>query len=459
MVFSAMAQKRFRSYGNLSDQDRIFTNVYNDGDAFIDGALKRGDWHRTKDILGMGHDWVVDEIKKSGLRGRGGAGFPSGLKYSFMPKVSDGRPSYLVINADESEPGTCKDREILRFDPHKLVEGALIVGYGMRAKAAYIYIRGEFWHERLQVERAIAEAYEKGFLGKNACGSGYDFDVYAHSGAGAYICGEESALIESLEGKPGRPRLKPPFPANAGLYGCPTTVTNVETVAVCPTIMRRGADWFSSFGRKGNAGTKLFCISGHVNNPCTVEEEMSIPLRELIDRHCGGVIGGWDNLKAIIPGGSSVPMLNQKECGEAIMDFDDLKDRRSGLGTAAVIVMNNQTDVIDAILRLAKFYKHESCGQCTPCREGTGWMVDMLERMKIGNADYAEIDMLYEITRQIEGHTICALGDAAAWPVQGLIRQFRGDIEDRIDAYKSENPELLHQTRKFVSYLPHGDGH
>merc|ERR1711934_1053519 len=249
-----------------------------------------------------------------------------------------------------------------------------------------------------------------------------------------------------------------PFPANVGLYGCPSTVTNVETVAVCPTIMRRGASWFDSFGRDKNVGTKLFCISGHINRPITVEEEMSIPLRELIERHCGGVIGGWDNLKAIIPGGSSVQMLNARECGEAIMDFDDLKERKSGLGTAAVIVMNQTTDVIDAILRLAKFYQHESCGQCTPCREGTGWMVDMLERMKLGNADFAEIDMLEELSYQIEGHTICALGDAAAWPVQGLIRQFRGDIEDRIDDYKAKNPEF-ETDRKTVSNLPIGDGH
>jgi len=430
--------------------------VYNDESPFIDGALKRGDWHQTKEIIGMGHDWIIDEIKKSGLRGRGGAGFPSGLKYSFMPKVSDGRPSYLVINADESEPGTCKDREIMRHDPHKLIEGAFVVGFGMRAKAAYIYVRGEFWYEQVQLQKAVNEAYAKGFLGKNACGTGYDFDVYVHTGAGAYICGEEGALIESLEGKPGKPRMKPPFPANSGVWGCPTTVTNVETVAVCPTIMRRGASWFTSFGRPRNAGTKLFCISGHVNNPCTVEEEMSIPLRELIERHCGGVIGGWNNLKAIIPGGSSVPMLNKKACDEAIMDFDDLKDRRSGLGTAAVIVMNNQTDVIDAILRLAKFYQHESCGQCTPCREGTSWMVDMLERMKKGNADFAEIDMLMELTCQIEGHTICALGDAAAWPVQGLIRGFRDEMEERIDSYKAENPEF--DEKKFISYKPMG-GH
>ena len=364
------------------------------------------------------------------------------------------RPSYLVINSDESEPGTCKDREILRHDPHKLVEGALVVGFGMRAKAAYIYVRGEFWYEMNQLQRAVEQAYEKGFIGKNACGSGYDFDVVVHGGAGAYICGEETSLIESLEGKPGRPRLKPPFPANAGLYGCPSTVTNVETVAVCPTIMRRGADWFQSFGRKNNAGTKLFCISGHVNNPVTVEEEMSIPLRELIDRHCGGVIGGWDNLKAIIPGGSSVQMMNHKNCSEAIMDFDDLKERKSGLGTAAVIVMNKETDVINAILRLAKFYQHESCGQCTPCREGTGWMVDLLERMKLGNADFAEIDMLEELSFQIDGHTICALGDAAAWPVQGLIRNFRNEIEDRIDSYKAEHPEF--DERKFISYQKTG---
>jgi NADH dehydrogenase (ubiquinone) flavoprotein 1 len=331
---------RFKSYGNLKDQDRIFTNLYDDNDRWIDGAMQRGDWHQTKDILTNGHDWIIDEIKKSGLRGRGGAGFPSGLKYSFMPKVSDGRPSYLVINADESEPGTCKDREIMRHDPHKLVEGALVVGFSMRAKAAYIYVRGEFWYEQVQLQRAVDEAYKKGFLGKNACGSGYDFDVIVHSGAGAYICGEETGLIESLEGKPGRPRLKPPFPANAGVFGCPTTVTNVETVAVVPTIMRRGADWFNSFGRPNNVGTKLFCISGHINRPITVEEEMSIPLRELIERHAGGVIGGWDNLKAIIPGGSSVRMLTKDQCEEAIMDFDDLKNRTSGLGTAAVIVMN-----------------------------------------------------------------------------------------------------------------------
>lgn len=426
-----------RSYGNLKDKDRIFTNLYGEHDIFIKGALKRGDWHRTKDLIRMEQDWIINEIKASGLRGRGGAGFPSGMKWSFMPKVSDGRPSYLVINADEGEPGTCKDREIMRHDPHKLVEGCLLAGYAMRCRAAYIYVRGEFYDEVENLQRAVDEAYEAGYLGKDACGSGYAFDVFVHKGAGAYICGEETALIESLEGKPGKPRLKPPFPAYIGAWGCPTTVTNVETIAVAPTILRRGGDWFASFGRKNNAGTKLFCISGHVNNPCTVEEEMSIPLKELIDRHCGGVIGGWDNLLGIVPGGSSVPVLPKSICDNVLMDFDALRDVRSGLGTAAVIVMNKQTDIISAIARFSKFYKHESCGQCTPCREGTPWLWSMMERFVTGNAKIDEIDMIEELTYQIEGHTICALGDAAAWPVQGLIRHFRPEMEQRIMEYKA----------------------
>ena len=424
-----------RTHGGLTDQDRIFTNLYGKHDPFIKGAMKRGDWYNTKELVLMGADWIINEIKASGLRGRGGAGFPSGLKWSFMPKVSaDGRPNYLVVNADESEPGTCKDREIMRHDPHKLLEGCLLAGVGMRARACYIYIRGEYVNERLALERARDEAYAAGYLGKNACGTGIDFDVNIHYGAGAYICGEETALIESLEGKQGKPRLKPPFPANIGLYGCPTTVTNVETVAVAPTILRRGSDWFAGFGRKNNTGTKLFCISGHVNNPCTVEEEMSIPLQELIEKHCGGVRGGWDSLLAIIPGGSSVPLIPKKVCEEVLMDFDSLKAAQSGLGTAAVIVMDKSTDVVDAIARLSYFYKHESCGQCTPCREGTGWLYNVMERMKKGDAKLEEIDMLQELTKQIEGHTICALGDAAAWPVQGLIRHFRPELEARIGA-------------------------
>ena len=416
----------------LADKDRIFTNLYGHLGADLKSAQARGDWDDTKALLALGRDKIVEEIKASGLRGRGGAGFPAGLKWSFMPKESDGRPSYLVVNADESEPGTCKDRDILRHEPHKLVEGCVVAGSAMGAKAAYIYMRGEFINEAHALQRAIDEAYDANLIGKNACGTGETFDVYLHRGAGAYICGEETALLESLEGKKGQPRLKPPFPANAGLYGCPTTVTNVETVAVSPTILRRGASWFAGIGRENNTGTKLFCISGHVERPCNVEEAMSVPLRELIDRHAGGVRGGWDNLLAVIPGGSSVPCLPKTVCEDQIMDFDALKDVQSGLGTAAVIVMDKSTDIIAAIARLAHFYKHESCGQCTPCREGTGWMWRVLERMVTGDAEIEEIDLLETVTKQIEGHTICALGDAAAWPVQGLIRHFRPEIEHRI---------------------------
>ncbi|GMI32095.1 hypothetical protein TrCOL_g9173 [Triparma columacea] len=432
-------------YQHFSDQDRIFTNLYGEQDWRLPDAMKRGDWSHTKDMLWMGPDAIVQEIKDSGLRGRGGAGFPSGLKWSFMPKNSDGRPSFLVVNADESEPGTCKDREIMRKDPHKLVEGCLVAGYAMRARAAYIYIRGEYFNEAVVLDEAIHEAYAAGFLGKNACGSGYDFDVFLHRGAGAYICGEETALIESLEGRQGKPRLKPPFPAGVGVFGCPSTVTNVETVAVAPTILRRGASWFSSFGNENNRGTKLFGISGHVNNPCVVEESMSIPLQELIEKHCGGMRNGWDSVQACIPGGSSVPVLNKDQCDVALMEFDDLRAKGSGLGTAAVTMFDNSVDMISGIRRLAHFYKHESCGQCTPCREGTGWLETILKRMEVGDADKREIPMLEEISRQIEGHTICALGDAAAWPVQGLLRHFKGDIEKRIDEKDTYDPEACFQ--------------
>ena len=417
----------------LDDKDRIFTNVYGFQPWNLDAAQKRGDWDNTKGLMARGQDELIEEIKASGLRGRGGAGFPTGLKWSFMPKESkDGRPSFLLINADESEPGSCKDREIIRHDPHKLIEGALIAGYAMRARAAYIYIRGEFIREAETLFAAVAEAYDKGLLGKNAAGSGYDFDVFVHRGAGAYICGEETAQIESLEGKKGQPRLKPPFPAGVGLYGCPTTVNNVESIAVVPTILRRGAAWFAGIGRPNNVGTKLFQLSGHVNTPCVVEESMGISFRELIDKHGGGIRGGWDNLLAVIPGGSSVPLVPAAQIIDAPMDFDGLKDLKSGLGTAAVIVMDKSTDIVRAISRISYFYKHESCGQCTPCREGTGWMWRVMERLREGNAELHEIDMLEEVTRQVEGHTICALGDAAAWPIQGLIRHFRPEIERRI---------------------------
>jgi NADH-quinone oxidoreductase subunit F len=420
----------------LKDSDRIFKNLYGFHDWRLKAARARGAWDGTKAMIERGHEAIIEEVKASGLRGRGGAGFPTGLKWSFMPKQSDGRPSYLVINADESEPGTCKDRDVMRHDPHLLIEGALLAGFAMRAHVSYIYIRGEFIREREVLQAAIDEAYDAKLIGKNN-ENGWDFDLYLHHGAGAYICGEETALLESLEGKKGMPRLKPPFPANVGLYGAPTTVNNVESIAVVPDILRRGATWFAALGKPNNTGTKLFCLSGHVNTPCNVEEEMGVPLRELIDRHAGGVRGGWDNLLAVIPGGSSVPCIPASQCNDLPMDFDSLRDLKSGLGTAAVIIMDKSTDIIRAIARLSYFYKHESCGQCTPCREGTGWIWRVLERMAKGQAEAREIDMLLKVSYQVEGHTICALGDAAAWPVQGLIRHFRHVIEERIDAQAS----------------------
>ncbi|QPM89276.1 NADH-quinone oxidoreductase subunit NuoF [Pseudooceanicola algae] len=421
----------------LKDEDRIFTNLYGMHDRSLKGAQARGHWDGTKGILDKGRDWIVDQMKASGLRGRGGAGFPTGLKWSFMPKETDGRPAYLVVNADESEPATCKDREIMRHDPHTLIEGCLIASFAMGAHASYIYIRGEYIREREALQAAIDEAYDAGLIGKNACGSGWDFDLYLHHGAGAYICGEETALLESLEGRKGMPRMKPPFPAGAGLYGCPTTVNNVESIAVCPTILRRGPEWFSSFGRPNNAGTKLMALTGHVNTPSVFEEQMSLSVREIIEKHGGGVRGGWDNLKAIIPGGASCPVLPKEALEDAIFDFDWMRENKSSFGTGCMIVMDQNTDVIKAVWRLSKFFKHESCGQCTPCREGTGWMMRVMDRLVSGEAEVEEIDMLLDVTKQVEGHTICALGDAAAWPIQGLIRHFRGEIEDRIKKQKT----------------------
>ena len=418
----------------LQEKDKIFKNLYGYNKWNLEGAKERGIWSNTKDLIDKGSDYILEQIKKSELRGRGGAGFPAGLKWSFMPKNS-GKPHYLLINADESEPGTCKDREIIRNDPHLLLEGCLVAGFAMYAHDCYIYIRGEYYSEFSNLQKAIDEAYESGFIGKNACNSGWDFNIYLHRGAGAYICGEETALLESLEGKKGLPRIKPPFPAGAGLYGCPTTIANVETVAVAPTILRRGADWFASLGRAKNTGTKIFSISGHVNNPCNVEEEMGIPLKKLIETHAGGVKGGWGNLLAVIPGGASVPLIPKSVCDSITMDFDSLIEVQSGLGTAAVIVMDKSTDIVEAIARLSHFYMHESCGQCTPCREGTGWLYRMMQKMIYGEANIDDIDKLLEVTKQVEGHTICAFGDAAAWPIQGLIRHFRPEVERRIKEY------------------------
>ncbi len=419
----------------LEDKDRIFRNLYGFQDWRLEGARARGAWSDTKALIEKGHDWVINEVKTSGLRGRGGAGFPTGLKWSFMPK-NDPRPSYLVVNADESEPGSCKDREIIRHDPHLLIEGILLSSFAIRAHTAFIYIRGEFVREREHLQTAVDEANAAKLIGKNNV-NGWDLDIIVHHGAGAYICGEETALLESIEGKKGMPRLKPPFPAACGIYGAPTTVNNVESIASVPDILRRGGAWFASLGVLDSAGTKLFQISGHVERPCVVEEEMGITLRELLDTHAGGVRGGWDNLLAIIPGGSSMPLIRAEQCQDLTLDFDALAKLKSGLGTGCVIVMDKTTDPIKAITRIAYFYKHESCGQCTPCREGTGWMYRVLERMQRGEAEKREIDLLFDVTKQVESHTICALGDAAAWPVQGLIRNVRDVIEERIDQYQA----------------------
>ena len=421
----------------LKEQDKIFNNLYGQKDWRLIGAKARGIWDNTKKILEKNKNNIIEEIKKSELRGRGGAGFPTGLKLSFMPKNTNDLPHYLVVNADESEPGTCKDREILRYDPHLLIEGCLIASYAIGANTCYIYIRGEYYDESSNLQQAINEAYSNSLIGKNACRSGWDFDLFVHRGAGAYICGEETALLESLEGKKGQPRLKPPFPAGVGLYGCPTTVNNVETISVIPTILRRGADWFKSIGKTKNTGTKIYCISGHVNTPCNIEEEMGIPLKELIEKYAGGVRGGWDNLLAVIPGGASVPLIPKSICDDVNMDFDSLAKVKSGLGTAAVIVMDKSTDIVSAIERLSHFYMHESCGQCTPCREGTGWLYRMMTKMIKGDLSINEVDKLLKVTKQVEGHTICALGDAAAWPIQGLLRHFRPEVEKRILNYNS----------------------
>jgi NADH-quinone oxidoreductase subunit F len=336
---------------------------------------------------------------------------------------------YVVCNADESEPGTFKDRELMQKNPHLLFEGIAIAAHAIGANKAFVFIRGEYDLQATILEEALEEAKAADLLGS--------LDLWVHRGAGAYICGEETALIESLEGKKGMPRLKPPFPAAVGLYGAPTTVNNVETIAVVPTILRRGAAWFEGFGRPKNSGTKIFCIQGHVEKPCNVEEEMSIPLRELIERHAGGVRGGWDNLLCVIPGGSSTPLIPKEVCDTVLMDFDALREHKTGLGTAGAIVMDKSTDLIKAIARLSQFYKHESCGQCTPCREGMGWVKRVMDRMVEGRAEVAEIDVLEQVTRQIEGHTICALADGGVWPVQGLIRHFRPMMEERIAAYKA----------------------
>ena len=425
----------------LKHEDHIFTNLNGYNSFKLKDAKSRGCWNGTKKIIERGSDWIIEEIRLSDLRGRGGAGFPTGLKWSFVPEKTK-LPKYLVVNADESEPGTCKDRDILRYEAHKLIEGSLLSSYAIGAHACYIYIRGEFYNEAKILQKAIDEAYEDGLIGKNSCNSGWDFDIYLHRGAGAYIAGEETAMLESLEGKKAQPRLKPPFPAIIGLYGCPTIINNVETIAVVPDILKRGSSWFSSLGKPNNTGSKIFCISGHVNKPCNVEEELGIPLKELIEKYASGVTGGWKNLLAVIPGGSSVPLIPKKICDDIHMDFDSLEKVNSSLGTAGIIVMNKSTDLLKAIARISRFYKKESCGQCTPCREGTGWMWRVMERFSKGKGTIDEIDTLYDVSEEVEGHTICALGDAAAWPIQGLIKNFRFLIEERIQKNNSSKKKV-----------------
>jgi NADH-quinone oxidoreductase subunit F len=390
---------------------------------------KHGGYQAWRRVLAgeLTQDALIDEVKASGLRGRGGAGFPTGLKWSFMPRNAPGQ-KYLVCNSDESEPGTCHDREILRYNPHSLVEGMAIAAYAMGASVAYNYIRGEFIDEPVpRFENALKEAYASGLLGKNIQGSGIDVDIYTFVGAGAYICGEETALLESLEGKVGMPRFKPPFPANYGLYGRPTTINNTQSLASVPSIIRNGAAWFAALGPDGSGGTAQFSVSGHVAKPGNFELPMGIPFKDLLEM-CGGVQGGR-KLKAVIPGGSSVPVLPADIIMNCTMDYNSLKQAGSSFGTGAVMVMDETTCMVRVLRRISRFYMAESCGQCTPCREGTGWLYRMLNRIVEGRGTEEDLDKLKQVADKIEGHTICALGDAAAWPVQSFLRHFRHEFE------------------------------
>lgn len=378
-------------------------------------------------------DWqpaqIIDEVKKSVLRGRGGAGFPTGMKWSFVPKESK-RPKYVVCNADESEPGTGKDRDLMRYDPHQLIEGMIIAAYALGARDNYIYIRGEYWFIKEILEKAIAQAYQQGYLGENILGSGFTCNLYVHPGAGAYICGEETALLESLEGKRGHPRLKPPFPAVVGLYGGPTVVNNVETLAVVPWIILKGGDWYKALGTEKSGGTKLFTVSGHVNKPGNYEVPMGYPLMDLINNECGGMKGGA--LKACIPGGSSVPILNAEETAKLTLDYESAASLGTMLGSGGVIIMNETTDIFETTRNVTHFYKHESCGWCTPCREGTRWLYKVFDRMHRYEGRPGDVELLYDLADKILGKSFCALGDAAAMPVQSAIKKFRADFERRI---------------------------
>ncbi len=415
----------------LEDSQKVFNNLYGSAGFSLDIAKKLGDFKDLSEILSKNPQEIIEEIKLSGLKGRGGAGFPTGLKWSFLKKDPN-KPSYLVINGDEGEPGTCKDRELIRHEAYKIIEGCIIGAYALGIKTCYVYIRLEFLQEGTKLQTAIDECYKEGLLGENCLGGLYSLDMYIHYGAGAYICGEESALLESLEGKKGLPRLKPPFPAVAGLYGCPTIINNIETIATVPTILRRGASWYNKLGKENSAGTKLFCISGHVNNPCVVEEKLGISLKDLIEKYAGGVKGGWDNLGSVIPGGSSSPILPAYVCQKVTMDFDCLKTLGSSLGTGAVMVFDKNTNILDIMYNIISFYAYESCGQCTPCREGSSSLVKILDKVRKKEASEKDIELLSYIIENTTGTSICALHDATVFATRGFLRYYKDDIRSYI---------------------------
>jgi len=421
----------------MANQICFNTRQFGDQSHTLESYLEMGGYQSWRNIVAGKTDPsdIIDEIKDSGLRGRGGAGFPTGLKWSFMPRQMPG-DKYIVCNSDESEPGTCKDRDILMFNPHALVEGMAIAGYTIGAKVGYNYMRGEFLDLPSQrFEQAVKEAYEQGLLGKDILGSGIDFDLYGSLGAGAYICGEETALLESLEGKKGQPRFKPPFPASYGLYGRPTTINNTETLSSIPIIMRKGGKWFNDLGVAGSGGEKLFSMSGHLNNPGNFEIPMGTPFPELLEM-AGGVLNG-NKLKAVIPGGSSVPIVPADVMMGLTMDYDTIQKAGSYLGSGAVMVIDETTDMVKLLRRISRFYHSESCGQCTPCREGTGWLYRMLTRMVEGKGQPEDIDRLDDVARKIEGRTICALGEAAAMPVWSFIKHYREEFEYYVEHGRS----------------------
>ena len=414
--------------------ERILTrNIHKDDSQSVSVYEAGGGYQSLRKALKMDPDNIQGEVKRSGLRGRGGAGFPMGVKFSFMPKDGD-KPMYLICNADESEPGTFKDRVIIEKDPHLMLEGCLISSFAIRARACFIYIRGEYVHGARVLEKAIHEAYDKGYAGKNILGSGYDCELVLHRGAGAYICGEETSLMTSLEGNRGYPRLKPPFPAQAGLWGRPTTINNVETLANVPFIIDRGADWYLTLGKPpNNTGPKLYCLSGHVKRPGVYEAPMGLPLKELIYDLGGGMLHDDRPLKAVIPGGSSVPVLRAEQC-DVDLDYDSLAAIGTMLGSAGVMVMDSSTCMVKAIERITRFYAHESCGQCTPCREGCGWLEKILTRIEAGQGRQEDMGLLENIADNIQGQTICPLGDAAAMPVRSFVQQFRSEFQEHVDS-------------------------